>query len=280
MFAIRNVRRSGSVTPSISLASCAFTLGRAKCFESPFQSETLPGFASSKIFPDMTPLRDEGRFFAQGELGRVAPFHEARKHRFEQRRGRSQAFGKSVLDEAGERIVKTVRQGQRRASFAVGGAGAFADMLEKLLRGPRRGRLRVGAGHKFSAVIVRPAGENLLPRLGVGGLKIVPIRELLDFLRCQSGKKVPRQDAQERIAQTVDAFEVLEKEDQPFEVRDFELAVDAIKRVGDGVGDRFFLKVALQVVDVLSQGDNFGMLSLGNSPNQNDEFCTDHEENT
>ena len=54
-FAIRKVRRSGSVTPSISFASCAFTFGRAKCFESPFQSETLAGFASSKIFPDITP---------------------------------------------------------------------------------------------------------------------------------------------------------------------------------------------------------------------------------
>ena len=54
-FAIRNVRRSGSVTPFISRASRAFTFGWAKCFESPFQSETFRGLARLKIFPDITP---------------------------------------------------------------------------------------------------------------------------------------------------------------------------------------------------------------------------------
>ncbi len=146
-----------------------------------------------------------------------------------------------------------MRQGQRRAPFAVRRAGAFADVLEKFRRGPRARRLRVGAGHELSAVIVRAAGEDLFPRLGVGGLKIVAIRELLDFLGGESGEKVARQHAQECVTQAVDAFEVLEEENQPFEVRDFELAVDAVERVGHRMGDRCLLKVSLQIKNILAQ---------------------------
>ena len=53
------------------------------------------------------------------------------------------------------------------------------------------------------------------------------------ILRCQPGKKFPAQHAQERIAQPVDAFEMLEKKDQPFEVRGFQLAINAVERVRD-----------------------------------------------
>ncbi len=122
-------------------------------------------------------------------------------------------------------------------------------------------------------MVVRAAGEDLFPRLGVRRLKVVAVRQFFDFLGGQSGEKVPGQLAQERIAQAVDAFEVLEKENQPFEVRGFELAVDAVERVGDRVADRFFLQIALQVEDVLPQRRNFAVLRFGNSPDQQMNFA-------
>ncbi len=81
-------------------------------------------------------------------------------------------------------------------------------------------------------------------------------------------EKLLRQLAQERVAQSVDAFEMLEEQNQPFEMRGVELAVDAVERMRDGVRDRFFLQVALQVENVLAQGDDLGVLRFGNSPDE------------
>ena len=155
----------------------------------------------------------------------------------------------------------------------------FADVLEELRRGSRARRFGVGAGHKLSAVIVRAAGEDLFPRLGVGGLEVVAVRQLLDFLRGQSGEKVPGQHAQERVAQTVDAFEMLEEEDQPFEMGGFELAVDAVKRVRDRMGDRLLSGDSFADRKCSRAAPRSRHAALRKFPRPADEFYTDREEN-
>ena len=254
------------------MASCAFTFGRAKCFESPFQSETLRRLGQLEDFSRHHALRDEGGFFAQGEFGRIASFHEAREHCLEQGSARSEAFRKAVLDETGNGVVKTVRQGQGSAAFAARSAFTFADVLEKLLRGSCARRLGVGAGQKFPAVVVGATGEDLFPRLGVGRLEIMTVRQLLDLFGRQAGEKFPGQHAEEGVAQAIDAFEMLEEENQPFEVRGFELAVDAVERVRDRMADRRFLEITLQVEDVVAQSRDLGMLRFGNSPDEQMKF--------
>ena len=87
-------------------------------------------------------------------------------------------------------------------------------------------------------MIIGAADENLLPRFRVSRREIMAVRELVDFLRSQPGEKLLRQLAQERIAQSVDAFEMLEEKNQSLEMRGLQFAVDAVERMRDRMGDR------------------------------------------
>ena len=90
-----------------------------------------------------------------------------------------------VLNETGNGVVKAVGERERRASLAVGLTIARADVREKIfcrIGGWRFGKSR---SDKFSAMIIRPADENLFPGLAMGRLEIVPLCELLDLLRRQ-----------------------------------------------------------------------------------------------
>ena len=46
------------------------------------------------------------------------------------------------------------------------------------------------------------------------------------------------------------------------------LAIDAVEGVGDGMCDLVVLEILLQVVNVIADLDDVGVLRLGNSPNQ------------
>src|SRR6266446_5709185 len=110
-------------------------------------------------------LRDKGGFFAQGEFGRIAPFHEAREHYLEQRSGRSKAFRKAILNKTRNGVVKPVRQGQRSPAFATRSAVTLLDLLEKFPCRSCLRRLCVCACRKFAAVVVGSTRENLFPGL-------------------------------------------------------------------------------------------------------------------
>src|SRR6266446_1117429 len=88
-----------------------------------------------------------------------------------------------VLNETGNSVVEAVRQRERRASLAASFAIARPNVSEKFFR--RIGGWRFGKGRsdKFSAVVVRAADEDFLPRLLVGGRQIVFFSQLLDFFR-------------------------------------------------------------------------------------------------
>src|SRR6266404_9520553 len=62
---------------------------------------------------------------------------------------------------------------------------------------------------------------------------------------------------------------MFEEQDEPLEVGGFQLAVDTIKRMRNGVGDLTGLKVALQPQDVIAKDHNVRMLRLGDSPYEN-----------
>ncbi len=53
--------------------------------------------------------------------------------------------------------------------------------------------------------------------------------------------------AQQRIAQTIQTFEMFKQKDEPFEMRSLEFAIDAVERMRDGVKN--LLAIADSVVD-------------------------------
>ena len=110
-FAIRKVRRSGSVTPSISSRQHAPSLPAARNgSESSFQSETFAGLASSKIFPDITPCAMKVAFSRSVNSVGSRPSMKRENICLEQRRARPELLREAILDETGERVVKTVRK--------------------------------------------------------------------------------------------------------------------------------------------------------------------------
>ena len=90
----------------------------------------------------------------------------------------------------------------------------------------------------------------------------------VDLFGSQSEEQFGGEIAEEGVPQPVYPLKVLKQEDQPFQVRRVELAINAVERVGDGVGDFLGLKVLLQVKDVVLDGGNLAILRLGNPPNQ------------
>ena len=153
-----------------------------------------------------------------------------------------------------------MRQRERRSAFTAHLAIPGTNMIQKFCCGFRPGSFGESSGEKFSAVIIGTGGENFPPRFRVGGLEIMPVRKLLDFLGCQAGKKLAGQIAQERVAQTVYPFKMFEKKNQTLEVRHFELAVNAVKRMRDGVADRFTLEIRLQIENVFAKFCDFGVM--------------------
>ena len=81
-------------------------------------------------------------------------------------------------------------------------------------------------------------------------------------------KKPSRQIAQERVTQTIDALEMLEEKNQSLEMRGLELAVDAVKRVSNGMSDPLVLQITLKIENVLTQRRNGIVLRFGNSPDE------------
>lgn len=61
---------------------------------------------------------------------------------------------------------------------------------------------------------------------------------------------------------------MFEEQNQALEVCRFQLPVDAVKRMGDGMGDICASKVTLQRKDVVSNNDNIRVVLFGDSPHQ------------
>ncbi len=161
-----------------------------------------------------------------------------------------------------------MREGERSAALTVRGAVPGADMVEKLRGGLRGGRFREDGAGENPAMVVGAADEDFFPWLGMGRREVVAAGELLDLRRRELAEDMPGELAQERVAEAVDALEVPEKEDEPLQMRGAKLAIDAVKRVRDGVGDRLGLKVGLKVENVVAQADDLVMPRFGQAPGE------------
>ena len=62
---------------------------------------------------------------------------------------------------------------------------------------------------------------------------------------------------------------MLKEENKSFEVRCSQLPVDAVERMSDCMGNLRSREILLQLINIVSDGDNFLVLGLGYSPRQN-----------
>ena len=100
---------------------------------------------------------------------------------FEQRGTGPKLFVETVLDETGNRVVKTVREGEGSPALTLRTAIPGAHVREKFRCGISRGCLGAGGRDKFTAMIVGTAGKNFSPRLRVRRCEIVALGELVDL---------------------------------------------------------------------------------------------------
>jgi hypothetical protein len=192
---MRNVRRSGSWTPFNCAASFAFTSGSREITCQFVPQRHVCRLDEVENFSRQNALHDEFHFFFESEFSRGAAFHEPRKHFLQQGCARPELFIEAILDETGNRIIKTVGKEQRGAAVAVRAAVALAHAFEKCFRGFRRRSFRKNRRGELPAVIVRPADKNLLPRLRVCRRQVMAIGERLDFFRRQLFEQCLRQIA-------------------------------------------------------------------------------------
>ena len=166
-----------------------------------------------------------------------------------------------------------MRERERSSALSVRAAISGANVTDKFLRRGRGRRFGEGRADKHAAVIVRAADQDFFPRLRMRRRKIVAVRELLDLFRRELGENVPRQIAQERVAQAVDSLEMLEEQNQALEMRRVQLAIDAVERMGDRMRDRFALQEFLEIKNIVPDRGNFLVLRLGYSPNEQVNFA-------
>ena len=129
-----NVRRSGSATSATSRASLRFHFWLGEVARELVPERNVGGFGKLENLSGKDALRDEAGFFPEGELGRVEPLHEARKHFLHEAGARSELFCEAVLNETREGVVETVRERKRRPPFAMRAAAAGTDVFEKMRR--------------------------------------------------------------------------------------------------------------------------------------------------
>src|ERR1700730_7124288 len=104
-----------------------------------------------------------------------------------------------------------MREGEGSSAGTSSSAISQPHVRQKRLRRIRGRRFGVSGGNKLFAVIIRTAGEDFSPRVGMGRRQIVPISEDVDLVRCERAEKTLRQLTQERIPQSVYSLEVFEK---------------------------------------------------------------------
>ena len=226
------------------------------------------GLRQLEDFAGKNALRDKPGLFSERELGRVEPFHETREHLFHQACARPELFRETILDEAREGVVETVRERERRPARAVRKAAASTDVFEKFVRRLGERRFCEGRSDKDAAVIIGAADEDFFPGLGMSRRKMVTLRKGVDLFPSEMREDVSGEIAEERVAQTIDAFEVLEEQNESLEMRGAQLAVDAVKRVRDGVRDRLLLQESLQIKNVVAQADDLVVLRLRKAPDK------------
>ena len=99
-------------------------------------------------------------------------------------------------------------------------------------------------------------------------LEIVSLSEFLNLFRCQRIEEFLHELAQKSVAQTVDAFEMFEEQNEPFEMRGLEFAVDAVERMRHRMGDFAALQISLQGKNIVPDNDDIVVLLFSDAPDQ------------
>ena len=118
------------------------------------------------------------------------------------------------------------------------------------------------------AVIVGAAEEPLLVRVGIERDDVVFLGQTLDILAGQLVENGLQGQVFTAVAGAVE-LEVLEEQQQPFEMLDGQPVVYRIQRMGDDVENRFLMKIGGQFVDVVTDFLDFPVLGLGDIQGQN-----------
>ena len=213
-------------------------------------------------------LREEAEFFRQGEPRRVFALHETSGHFFEQGGGRFlRSLGQTLAGEIENDTVKTVGHDQRPAPLAARTALSFAQRGQKFVRRPALG-FSPSPSQIDPALVVRTPGEGLFPRLVPQRLEFSLRRESFDVRWRQPRQRELRRLSEQRIAQSVDRFEMAEKQNQPLPMVDRKPFVHRPERMGHRVRDLLRLEVAGQVIDIAAQPLDFRMLRFGDAPGE------------
>src|SRR6202022_4631326 len=96
-------------------------------------------------------------------------------HLLEEGSARAQLFAEPVLNETGERVVKTVGKGEGSATLAARAATSVTHVFEKFFRRFSGRRFSVSRSDELAAVIVGAGDEDFFPRFGVSRREIVAI---------------------------------------------------------------------------------------------------------
>src|SRR2546421_12298405 len=97
-------------------------------------------------------------------------------------------------------------------------------------------------------------------------LEIVSLSEFLNLFRCQRIEEFLHELAQKSVAQTVDALEMFEVQNEPFEMRGLEFAVDAVERMSQRMGDFAALQISLQGVSIVPDNNDIVVLMFSTAP--------------
>ena len=129
--------------------------------------------------------------------------------------------------------------GKRCAGFSASFASTGADILQKG-RGIGSGG-RFGESHAWlrSPLVVRSASENFNPWLGMRWRDTSAGVEVFDLTRGECAQDSARCLAQQAAITGIDRLEMPKEQDELLQMQLGELAVDAVKRVGDRVRDVF-----------------------------------------
>src|SRR5215831_7008953 len=128
-----------------------------------------------------------------------------------------------------------MRNRQRSPAVPARDAVASVNVLKEFLRRSAVRRFRVGRAGKNSAVIIRTCYQDLAPRLRVRWLEPLMFSKAMNCFRSQRPKNKSCGVTQQRIAKSIDPFEVFEQQDQLLDMISRQLTIHVVERMRHGV---------------------------------------------
>ena len=200
------------------------------------------------------------------ETGGILPGHEVLEDLHHQLVAAARAALEFVRVVEVRDVVEAVREGERRAGPSPEGAPPRANMVEEGRGIGRRRGLRPRPCDEDARVVVRPPRKELHVWLGHGRRDPVAIGELRNHLRGERAEDVHGKRVDERVAGTVEAFEVLEKQDQLLELIEGEARIVLVEGVRHRVENSLLAKPCGEIHKVATDLLDLAVERLGETP--------------